>query len=132
MISCTKKKAVWYTDWSSPLINDTLTLTHLANDSTLSEVGGFYELNLDRKLIDLDLSELIEIRDTIISEEFNSNITINLSPGFSFVNSIEEYSLDIEDVQLKTVVLKNAYLDIKVVNPLSTITIFNVTLLIQL
>lgn len=128
MISCKKKKAVWYTDWSSPLINDTLTLNHLANDSTLSEVGSFYELNLDRKLIDLDLAELIEIRDTIISEEFNTNITINLSPGFSFVNSIEEYSLDIEDVQLKTVVLKNAYLDVKVVNPLSTVTIFNITL----
>ena len=79
IISCKKKKAVWYTDWSSPLINDTLTLSHLANDSTLSEVGGFYELNLDRKLIDLDLAKLIEIRDTIISEEFNSNITINLS-----------------------------------------------------
>lgn len=128
IVSCKKNKTVWDTDWSAPVINDTLTLVNLVNDTTLSEVGGFYELNLERTLFDLDLGDLLEIPDTTISEEFVFSASINLSPGFNFVNSVEEHDMAIEDIQLKTIILKNGFIDIKVANPLGTITIFNVTL----
>ncbi|MGB0914572.1 MAG: hypothetical protein ACPGVI_00800, partial [Crocinitomicaceae bacterium] len=128
IVSCKKNKTVWDTDWSAPLINDTLSLKNLVNDSTISEVGGFYELDLDRTLFDLNLGELIEIPDTTISEEFIFAATINLSPGFSFVNSTEEHGLDVDELQLKTIILKEGFIDVKVANPLGTTTIFNVEL----
>ncbi|MCH2228869.1 MAG: hypothetical protein MK105_00895 [Crocinitomicaceae bacterium] len=128
IVSCKKNKTVWDTDWSSPLINDTLSLENLVNDSTISEVGGFYELDLNRTLFDLDLGELIEIPDTTISEEFIFSGTLQISGGFNFVNSVEEHNLDLEEVQLKTIVLKEGFIDVKVQNPLGTTTIFNVEL----
>jgi len=68
--SCKKEPTVWESSWSAPLINDTLTIDKLVNDSTLTEAGGFYQLELDRSLFDLNISELIEIPDTTITENF--------------------------------------------------------------
>ena len=126
IVSCKKNKTVWDTDWSSPVINDTLTLVNLVNDSTLSEVGGFYELNLERTLFDLDLGDLLEIPDTTIAEEFTFSASINLSPGFNFVNSVDEHDLNVDGIQLKTIILKKGFIDVKVANPLGTTTIFTV------
>lgn len=128
IVSCKKNKTVWDTDWSSPVINDTLTLVNLVNDSTLSEVGGFYELNLERTLFDLDLGDLLEIPDTTIAEEFTFSASINLSPGFNFVNSVDEHDLNVDGIQLKTIILKKGFIDVKVANPLGTTTIFTVKL----
>jgi len=128
VVSCKKKKTVWDSDWSSPVVNDTLTLTNLVNDSTLSEVGGFYELNLVRTLFDLDLGDLLNIPDTTISETFAFPVSIDLTPGFSFVNSTEEHDLSVEDLQLKTIVLKQGFIDVKVANPLGTTTMFDIQL----
>ena len=126
--SCKKEPTVWESSWSAPLINDTLTIDKLVNDSTLTESGGFYELELDRSLFDLNISELIEIPDTTITENFTLSGTLTIGPGFNFVNSIEEHDLNVDDVQLKLIQLKEGFIDIKVENPLETITIFKVVL----
>lgn len=128
VISCKKKKTVWDTDWIAPIVNDTLSLGNLVNDSTISTQGGFYVLDLDRTLFDLDVTELIDIPDTTISEEFIPSFSFNLNPGFSFVNSVEEHVLALEDIQLKTILLKAGEIEIKLKNPLPTKTFFQVTL----
>ena len=128
IVCCKKNKTVWDTDWSLPVINDTLSLVNLVNDSTLSEVGGVYELNLERTLFDLDLGDLLAIPDTTISEAFVFSASINLPPGFNFVNSIEEHDLAVEELQLKTIILKQGFIEVKVANPLATTTMFNVEL----
>ncbi len=128
LISCKKEPTVWDTNWSAPIIDDTLDLSELVNDTTLTESGGFYQLALERSLFDLNVSELIEIPDTTISESFTFSANLVLSPGFSFVNSVEEHDLNVDDVQLKLIILKEGFIDVKVENPLETKTIFQVQL----
>jgi len=128
LFSCKKEPTVWDTNWSAPLINDTLNLSKLVNDTTLTESGGFYQLDLDRNLFDLNISELITIPDTTISENFTFSGTLTIGPGFNFVNSVEEHNMNVEDVELKLIILKKGFIDVKVENPLATKTIFQVQL----
>jgi len=110
------------------LINDTLSLAHLVNDSTLSESGGYYVLDLTRTLFDLNVSDFVSIPDTTIEQVFTFAGSLNLNPGFSFVNSTEEHDMNLPDIQLKLVILKEGYIDVRVENPLGTSTIFSVSL----
>ncbi len=128
-IGCKKEKTSWDTDWSAPLISDTITLRNLVNDSTLTETGGFYALNLNREIFNLNLGELIKIPDTTIIEEFTFSTSLNIPAGLSFINSIEEHELDLKEIQLKEIFLSNGLIDIKVTNPLPTTAIFRVQLL---
>ena len=127
-IGCKKEKTSWDTEWSAPLINDTLSLKNLVNDSTLIESGGFYALDLNREIFNLNLTELINIPDTTIIEQFTFGTDLNIFPGLSFINSVEEHELELEEIQLKEIYLNNGFIDIKVTNPLPTAAIFNVQL----
>ena len=127
-ISCKKEKTTWESDWSAPLISDTLSLENLVNDSTLLESGGYYALDLNREIFNLDLTELIKIPDTTIAQNFSFSTNLNIAAGFSFINSIEEHFFDLKEVQLKQIVAKNGSIDIKVINPLPTIAIFKIKL----
>ena len=126
--SCKKKQTIWESDWSSPLISDTLSLDKLVNDSTFSENAGFYELDLNRTLFDLNISELIVIPDTTIKNTFSFSATLPVSAGTDFVNNVEENDMNVQDVQLKNIILKSGFIDIRVENPLPTIAIFTFTL----
>lgn len=131
LISCKKKPTMWESDWSLPIINDTLSLNNFVNDSTLGEnVSGFYDLNLDRTLFNLGINDILDsIPDTTITENLTiSFLNLTMPPGFSYVNSSEEHNLNIPDVELKKIILRNGFLDVEVHNPISTITIFNVLL----
>ena len=115
--SCKKKQTIWESDWSSPLISDTLSLDKLVNDSTFSENAGFYELDLNRTLFDLNISELIVIPDTTIKNTFSFAATLPVSAGTDFVNNVEENDMNVQDVQLKNIILKSGFIDIRVENP---------------
>lgn len=127
-LSCKKEKTTWDSEWSAPLISDTLSLKNLVNDSTLIETGGYYSLDLNREIFNLDLTELIEIPDTTIAQNFTFSANLTIAPGFSFINSVEEHFFDLKEVQLKQIVVKNGAIDIKVMNPLPTAAIFKITL----
>lgn len=128
LASCKKEDTVWDTDWSAPLINDTLSLEHLVNDSTLDESGGFYVLDLTRTLFDLKVSDFVSIPDTTIEQNYSFSGNLPLSPGFSFVNNQEEHDLDMDGIELKFIILRAGTIDVRVENPLPTSTIFNVSL----
>jgi hypothetical protein len=128
LAACKKEDTVWDTDWSAPLINDTLSLKHLVNDSTLANDGGYYTLDLTRTLFDLNVSDFVSIPDTTIEQSYSFNANLPLSPGFSFVNNQEEHDLDMKGIELKFVILKGGEIDIRLENPLPTITHFTVTL----
>ena len=107
LVGCKKEPVSWNSSWNLPLINDTLDLLDYVNDSTIVNNAGFYSLELKRTLLDLNLNDLIEIPDTTLEENYVSaftNLTIN--PGFSFVNSTEEHNIEIENVELKKIILK--------------------------
>ena len=61
MVACKKEATRWQTDWLVPIVEDTLSLNHLYNDSTLSLNASQIEINLTRELLNLGLSELIAI-----------------------------------------------------------------------
>ena len=126
--SCKKEQTIWESDWSTPLISDTLSLDKLVNDSTFSENAGFYQLDLNRTLFDLNISELISIPDTTLKNTFTFAASLPVNAGTDFVNAIEENDMNIQDVQLKNIILKSGFIDIKVQNPLPTIAIFTFNL----
>ena len=112
LISCKKKPTMWESDWSLPIINDTLSLNNFVNDSTLGEnVSGYYDLNLDRTLFNLGINDLLDsIPDTTITENLTiSFLNLTMPPGFSYVNSSEEHNLNIPDVELKKIILRKGF-----------------------
>ena len=77
-VSCKKEATRWQTDWLLPILNDTLSLAQYYNDSTLSINGTQIEINLSRTLLDLSLTDLVKIPDTTITQQYQSNFTVNL------------------------------------------------------
>ena len=116
-----RKETTWNSDWVVPLINDTLDLSNLVNDSTLSVVSGNYEVNLTRTLLDIKVSDFVNLPDTTIEQSFTLSVpSINVPPGTQFVNSIEEHELQLQDLELKRIVLKKGVIDLLLKNPVET------------
>lgn len=128
--SCKKKKTVWNTDWSAPLINDTLDLSHLVNDSTLTTQGGNYFVDLERTVKTFNLLDEVEIPDTTVSNEFTIVFPfINVTPGLNFISDAEEQSLSLpNDVELHEVIMNTGMIDFTIKNPAETRAFFTITL----
>ena len=127
--SCHKKKTIWNSDWTAPIVNDTLTLDKYVKTSMITVNSGYYELNFKRTILDLNLTEIVKIPDTTFSKLFGipfSNYT--LAPGTSFVNSIEEHVMNVVDLELKKIRLSKGVLAIKLENPIKTPVIFKLQL----
>jgi hypothetical protein len=125
-----KKDTSWNSNWLAPIVNDTLSLKNLVNDSTLSTgSSSYYELDLDRTIFDFGIEDIVEIPDTQIVQSFSiATSSINVPPGFSFVNEIEEHTLNVPDIQLKKIRVSQGVIKIKVYNPLITKAFFTVIL----
>ncbi len=126
--SCKKEDTSWNVDLETPLIHDTLSLKNWVNDSTLSEtVNGEMEVDLTRTLLDIGLSDLIKIPDTSVVQMYSPIITLsNIPPGTTFVNTVEEHSFDLDDVQLKNIRVFQGRVKVRVYNPLGTKVLFKV------
>jgi hypothetical protein len=111
-------------------VNDTISLKNLVNDSTLSvNSSGLLEVDLTRTVLDLGIEDFLELPDTLIVHSFNSTVpSINIPPGFTIVNEIEEHVLDLSGVQLKKIRISDGQIGLKVYNPLPTKTFFTVKL----
>ncbi|MBP5994388.1 MAG: hypothetical protein KA736_01700 [Crocinitomicaceae bacterium] len=127
LVSCKKEETAWNVDVEAPLLHDTLSLKNWVNDSTLTETNGEIEIDVTRTLLDIGLSELIKIPDTSVTQLFSPIITLNnIPPGTTFVNAIEEHSFDLDDIQLKSIRVKDGRVKVKVYNPLGTKVLFKV------
>ena len=127
LVSCKKEETAWNVDLEAPLLHDTLSLKNWVNDSTLTETNGEIDIDVTRTLLDIGLSELIKIPDTSVTQLFSPIITLNnIPPGTTFVNAIEEHSFDLDDIQLKSIRVKDGRVKVKVYNPLGTKVLFKV------
>lgn len=128
--SCRKEKAIWESDWSLPLVSDTLNLKNLVTDSFLALNGsGNYQLEINRNILDFKLSDYIEIPDTTISQKYSiASGSLNVQPGTSFVNNNKDHLFDLQGAELKRVVISEGKIKISVENPIETKTIFTVKL----
>ena len=130
VLSCKKRQSVWDSDWTAPIVNDTISLNKYVNDSTLAiSSSGFYEMDLHRSLIDISLASLITLPDTTIDKNFSIAFSsFVVAPGTSFVNSTEENTMNFEDVELKKTRLQKGFIDVKLQNPLATKVVFTIKL----
>lgn len=126
--SCKKEDTVWESDWNVPVVNDTLSLANLVNDSTLSVSSGYYTVDLKRSLFDLSVSDIVKIPDTTIEQNFTTAFTFTASPNTTFTGSVETYTLEMDDLQLKHVTLKEGYIDVHLENPVETKVFFLIKL----
>jgi hypothetical protein len=129
-MSCRKEPTTWHSDWVLPLVNDTLSLTDLENDSTLVVNSSFnYDIDLTRTILDLGLNDIIEVPDTSITQDYSIPVTsLTIPPGYNVVNEIEEHEMNIPDAQLKRIRVLNGQIKVKVLNPLETVANFTVQL----
>lgn len=128
--ACKKEKTTWGSDWVAPMVSDTLSLKELENDSTLV-INSFanYEVNLTRTIVDLGLKDIIQIPDTSIVQVYTlSSGSINIPPGYTIVNQIEEHNLNVQGVQLKRIRVSDGLIKVTVYNPLPTVANFVVQL----
>ncbi|MFM6964012.1 MAG: hypothetical protein ACKOWM_00395 [Sphingomonadales bacterium] len=129
MASCKKEATRWQSDWLLPVLHDTLSLKNLYNDSTLTINNGQIDVDLTRNILNLGLSDLIQIPDTSIVQTYQSNFTVNnVSPGFMFVNSVKTHDLELADIQLKKVRVQSGQIQLKVYNPLNTAVLYQIEL----
>jgi len=129
LFACKKEATTWNVDLGAPIVNDTLRITKLFNDSTLTAAGTSINVDLTRTVLNLGLSDFVGIPDTTISQIFHPTLSLsNVPPGSTFVNTIEEHNLSLSPVQLKKIHVSSGFIHIKVSNPLATKTFFTVKL----
>ena len=124
LISCNKEKTTWDSNWVTPLINDTLSLNNLVNDSTLTAgMSTFYQVDLTRTILNLGIEDFVALPDTLITHNFNIAVpSLSVPPGFSIVNEVEEHTIGNSAVQLKKIRVSNGVIKMEVFNPVNTKT----------
>jgi hypothetical protein len=129
LFSCRKETTMWHSDWVLPLVNDTLDLQNLTNDSTLAIQNGKYILDLTREIAHIKPSEYVKIPDTLIEQKFSIGITsLNIPAGTSFVNNNKDHIFDLGETQLKQIRVKGGTITLEVFNPVETKTFFQINL----
>jgi hypothetical protein len=130
LISCNKEKTTWDSNWVTPLINDTLSLNNLVNDSTLTAgMSTFYQVDLTRTILNLGIEDFVALPDTLITHNFNITVpSLSVPPLFSIVNEVEEHTIGNSAVQLKKIRVSNGVIKMEVFNPVNTKTFFTVQL----
>jgi len=129
IVGCKRKQAVWESDWEAPLLKDSLTLDQLVEDSYLTVNGGYYELDIDRTIYELNLADVVDIPDTTVKNIYAiSASSFTVPPGTSFVNNVKEHIIGLGDIELKEIRVKSGGIAISVLNPVATKTFFTVEL----
>lgn len=124
LFSSCKKDASWVGDWTLPLINDTLTLNSLVEDSIVYEMNGQTHLRFEELLYQAPVSDLIIIPDTTVSSNISLDVdNFTVTAGSSLYHQFDMV-LDIQPVQLTSFKVKSGILKYKARNVIPTNTTF--------
>lgn len=127
--SCRKEKTDWNSNWTAPIVNDTLSFKNLVNDSTIAEAATIYTLDLTRTLLNVGIEEFLEIPDTTIDQSYSIVVpSLSIPPGFSIVNQVEEHTMDLDPIQLKKIRVSKGVIKLKIYNPVPEKVYFTVQL----
>jgi hypothetical protein len=128
-VACKKKATRWDVELGAPLVNDTLDLNHLVQNQTLVPNGnGTLDLDFTKTILDIGLTDLVALPDTMVVQSFSPSLTLNVPPGFNVFNETNEHPIAIPHVQLKKIRVSGGKIQLKVFNPLPTDVIFDVFL----
>jgi hypothetical protein len=129
LYSCKREQAVWESDWQLPIVQDSLSLAQLVEDSLITVNGSNYELSIDRTIFELKLSDFVKLPDTTVKHAYAIPLNnFNVQPGTSFVNNVQEHVIDMGSVELKKIRIKAGGIQIRVESPIETTTFFTVEL----
>ena len=126
--SCKKENTVWETDWNAPIINDTLSFNNLVNDSTLTNVSGYYVVDLNRTLIDRGLNDVLSFPDTTINEAIPMLFNFTAAAGTELHSAASENDLGYDDVELKQIIASKGVIEFTVKNPVESAALFTIEL----
>lgn len=119
LISCKKEKTTWNTDLNAPLIHGNLTVNDLAFGNTVAEnTEGFASLFFDKSVFSFSLDTLIKLKDTTLHHKSYSSVAnISLAPGTTFNTPGIDQIYELDDVELKRVMIKTGILKLKIQSP---------------
>jgi hypothetical protein len=124
LFSSCKKETTWVGDWTFPLVNDTLTLHSLVEDSIVYDDKGTTHLRFEESLYKSAVSELIQIPDTTVSAKISLDVeSYTVQPGSSLFHQFDMV-LDVHPVQLTSFKVKSGILKYKARNVIPTNTTF--------
>lgn len=117
-VACKKKATLWDVELGAPLVNDTLDLNHLVQNQTLVPNGnGTLDLDFTKTILDIGLTDLVALPDTMVVQAFSPSLTLNVPPGFNVFNETNEHPIAIPHVQLKKIRVSGGKIQLKVFNP---------------
>lgn len=130
IVACRKEKTSWNSKWILPIVNDTLMLDNLVNDSILEIDGdGFYRIKTTQSLLDLKLTDIISVPDTTLYLPYSISFNqLNLPPGTTIKGDLEEHDFSIPNVEIKRMKLSQGKIDIRIENPLADMVIYTVNM----
>ncbi|HLP54221.1 MAG TPA: hypothetical protein VK151_04295 [Fluviicola sp.] len=124
LFSSCKKETTWVGDWTFPLVDDTLTLNSLIEDSIVYDNNGTTHIRFEESLYKSSVSELITIPDTTVSADISLDVdSYTVQPGSSLYHQFDMV-LDIDPVQLTYFKVKSGVLKYKARNVIPTYTTF--------
>ncbi len=127
--SCKRNGTSWDTRWAAPIAYGTLSIDDLVQDPIFAtNPDSTLQLIYTTNIVDLDFDSLFKIPDTTITEKIALAISLDVPPGTSFINQIDEREFDIENAQIKELGIKSGGAEIKVLNPIETGVYLTITL----
>lgn len=124
LFSSCKKEATWVGDWTFPLVDDTLTVNSLVEDSIAYDNNGTTHLLFEESLYKSAVSDLIKIPDTTVSADISLDVdSYTVQPGASLYHQFDMV-LDVHPVQLTSFKVKSGILKYKARNVIPTNTTF--------
>ena len=119
--SCRKSNTSWDTNWIAPIAYGNLDFNDLIQDSTLAvNPDSTLQLIFKTNIVDLDFDSIFRIPDTLIQERIALAIDLNVAPGTSFINQIDERQFDIENAQIKELRIETGSATVTLSNPIQT------------
>ncbi|ASS48525.1 MAG: hypothetical protein A3D31_07795 [Candidatus Fluviicola riflensis] len=124
LFSSCKKETTWVGDWTFPIVDDTLTLNSLVEDSIVYDDNGTTHIRFEESLYKSAVSELITIPDTTVSADISLDVdSYTVQPGSSLYHQFDMV-LDLDPVQLTSFKVKSGILKYKARNVIPTNTTF--------
>jgi hypothetical protein len=122
-LSCKKENTYWTSNWSTPLLYDSIGISNLlVLDTNLTiNSSNNYTLNYSKSLYKIKLTDYIKIPDTTITQDLGIVFpSLNVNPGTTLTNLNQENKMNFGDAQLTYCIVKKGKISVTLKNPLET------------
>lgn len=127
--SCRKEKTSWDTEWIAPIAYGTLNLDNAIQDNVFAvNADSTLQLIYKTDIVNLNFDSLFKIPDTTIVEKIAFSLSLNVPPNYTFISQVDERQFDIDNAQIKDILIKQGKALVEVQNPFETGVIVDITL----